>query len=71
MPQMLNWSPLFPGHGSDKAVFQEDQCKTIFKVLGVPTELTWPGISKLQHYNRIKPWTAGYPSESMLRSVRR
>ncbi|XP_038077412.1 cyclin-dependent-like kinase 5 isoform X2 [Patiria miniata] len=36
--------PLFPGNDVD------DQLKRIFKLLGTPTEETWPGISKLPDF---------------------
>lgn len=36
--------PLFPGNDV------EDQLKRIFKLLGTPTEDTWPGISKLPDF---------------------
>lgn len=43
--------PLFPGNDVD------DQLKRIFKLLGTPTEDSWPGISKLPDY---KVSTSGY-----------
>jgi len=36
--------PLFPGNDV------EDQLKRIFKLLGTPTEATWPGVSKLPDF---------------------
>lgn len=39
--------PLFPG--SDI----EDQLRRIFKLLGEPTEETWPGVSLLPDYRVI------------------
>lgn len=36
--------PLFPGNDVD------DQLKRIFKLLGTPTEDTWPGVSQLPEY---------------------
>lgn len=36
--------PLFPGSDVD------DQLKRIFKLLGTPTEDTWPGVSQLADY---------------------
>ena len=36
--------PLFPG--SDV----EEQLKRIFKLVGTPSELTWPGVTKLPEY---------------------
>lgn len=36
--------PLFPGSDVD------DQLKRIFKLLGTPTDETWPGVSQLADY---------------------
>ncbi|CAD5116204.1 DgyrCDS5120 [Dimorphilus gyrociliatus] len=36
--------PLFPGNDTD------DQLKRIFKILGTPTEETWPGVTQLPNY---------------------
>ena len=36
--------PLFPGNDAD------DQLKRIFKLLGTPTDETWPGISQLPDF---------------------
>lgn len=46
--------PLFPGNDVD------DQLKRIFKVLGTPSERTWPGVSKLPDY-KIFP---NYPANA-------
>nr|XP_060639142.1 cyclin-dependent kinase 15 [Anolis sagrei ordinatus] len=43
--EMLQGQPLFPGVSNTL-----EQLKKIWMVLGVPTEETWPGVSKLQHY---------------------
>ncbi|XP_015517394.1 cyclin-dependent kinase 5 [Neodiprion pinetum] len=42
--------PLFPG--SDV----EDQLKRIFKMLGTPTEETWPGLTTLPDYKSFPPY---------------
>ena len=47
--------PLFPG--SDI----EDQLKRIFKLLGTPTEDTWPGMNLLQDY---RPYPIYHPTSS-------
>jgi cyclin-dependent kinase 5 len=47
--------PLFPGNDVD------DQLKRIFKLLGTPTEDTWPGVTQLPEY---KPF-ALYPANPM------
>lgn len=36
--------PLFPGNDVD------EQLKRIFKLVGTPNELSWPGITKLPEY---------------------
>uniref|UniRef100_H9G428 mitogen-activated protein kinase n=1 Tax=Anolis carolinensis TaxID=28377 RepID=H9G428_ANOCA len=43
--EMLQGQPLFAG-----VCNTFEQLKKIWMVLGVPTEETWPGVSKLQHY---------------------
>lgn len=48
--------PLFPGSDVD------DQLKRIFKLLGTPTEDTWPGVSQLADY---KP----FPCESYAKYI--
>lgn len=40
--------PLFPGSDVD------DQLKRIFKLVGTPSERTWPGVSKLPEYKASK-----------------
>lgn len=45
--------PLFPGNDVD------DQLKRIFKLLGTPTEDTWPGISKLPDH-KVCAWVEFY-----------
>lgn len=45
--------PLFPGTDVD------DQLKKIFKVLGTPTEETWPGVTQLPDY---KPFPIYVPN---------
>lgn len=47
--------PLFPGNDID------DQLKRIFKLLGTPTEQSWPGLTKLPDY---KPYPL-YPPNPM------
>ncbi|ROV96148.1 hypothetical protein VSDG_05046 [Cytospora chrysosperma] len=43
--EMLAGDALFPG------ATNEDQLRRIFAVLGTPTELSWPGISRFHRYN--------------------
>ncbi|GMM35126.1 cyclin-dependent serine/threonine-protein kinase [Saccharomycopsis crataegensis] len=44
MAEMFTGRPLFPGSSND------DQLLTIFKIMGTPTERTWPGVSQLPNY---------------------
>lgn len=48
--------PLFPGSDVD------DQLKKIFKVLGTPTEESWPGVSQLPDY---KPFPIYIPNVNL------
>jgi len=43
--ELMNGKPLFPGTSNG------DQIRKIFKVMGTPTEETWPGVSQLSEYN--------------------
>lgn len=45
--EMLNNSPLFPGENDI------EQLCCVLRVLGTPTEQTWPGMSSLPDYNKI------------------
>lgn len=45
MAEMLTGRPLFPGSSND------DELHRIFKIMGTPTEQTWPGVSQLPNYN--------------------
>lgn len=44
--EMFQGQPLFPGVSNIL-----EQLEKIWEVLGVPTEDTWPGVSKLPNYN--------------------
>ncbi|EEB13881.1 mitogen-activated protein kinase ERK-A, putative [Pediculus humanus corporis] len=52
--------PLFPGSDVD------DQLKRIFKLLGTPTEESWPGLAQLPDY---KPFPVYHPSMSFTQVV--
>ncbi|KAI8370694.1 serine/threonine-protein kinase pef1 [Radiomyces spectabilis] len=54
MAEMYTGRPLFPGTAND------DQLQKIFRMLGTPTEQTWPGISQLSEY---KPTQTIYPPQ--------
>eukprot|EP01067_Filipodium_phascolosomae_P009334 Filipodium_phascolosomae@DN829_c0_g1_i2.p1 len=61
--EMLLREPLFPGKG------EMPQLAEIFKVIGTPTEETWPGISKLANWPQVSKimreqvprWRAKFP----------
>jgi len=44
MAEMYTGRPLFPG------TTNEDQIVRIFRIMGTPTERTWPGITQFQEY---------------------
>ncbi|EIE87771.1 serine/threonine-protein kinase pef1 [Rhizopus delemar RA 99-880] len=46
MAEMYTGRPLFPG------TTNEDQLQKIFRILGTPSEQTWPGISQLSEYKQ-------------------
>lgn len=46
---MASGRPLFPGNSIP------DQLQRIFKVLGTPTDQTWPGVSQLPEYKVRNP----------------
>lgn len=52
MAEMYTGRPLFPG------TTNEDQLQKIFRLMGTPTERSWPGISQLPEYK------ANFPSYS-------
>ncbi|KAK3934824.1 kinase-like domain-containing protein [Diplogelasinospora grovesii] len=56
MAEMFTGRPLFPG------TTNEDELKRIFRLLGTPSERTWPGISHLPEY---KPQTTVYPAQDL------
>ncbi|ORY98844.1 serine/threonine-protein kinase pef1 [Syncephalastrum racemosum] len=54
MAEMYTGRPLFPG------TTNEDQLQKIFRMMGTPTEQTWPGVSQLPEY---KPTSGIYPPQ--------
>jgi len=51
--EMVTRKPLFPGDS------EIDQLFRIFRILGTPTEQTWPGVSSLPDYKAVFPkWEA-------------
>lgn len=49
MAEMYSGRPLFPGSNND------DQLQKIFRLMGTPSERTWPGISQLPEYKANFP----------------
>lgn len=47
--EMATCYPLFPGKSEIETVF------SIFRLLGTPTELTWPGLADLAHWQPVFP----------------
>ncbi|XP_064605348.1 cyclin-dependent kinase 20-like [Liolophura sinensis] len=59
--ELLNNSPLFPGENDI------EQLCCVLRVLGTPSEKTWPGITDLPDYNKITfPETPPIPFEEIL-----
>jgi serine/threonine protein kinase len=58
--EMASGRPLFPGSSV------KDQLLKIFKILGTPTEETWPGVSKLPEYRTDFPAYNPIPLESLI-----
>jgi cyclin-dependent kinase len=58
--EMASGRPLFPGSSV------KDQLLKIFKILGTPTEETWPGVSKLPEYRPDFPTYSPIPLENLV-----
>ncbi|ORZ13664.1 serine/threonine-protein kinase pef1 [Absidia repens] len=56
MAEMYTGRPLFPG------TTNEDQLQKIFRMMGTPTEQTWPNVSQLPEY---KPNQQYYPAQTI------
>jgi len=64
MAEMFTGKPLFPG------TTNEDQLSRIFRVMGTPTERTWPGLSQYPEYKTTWPIHATQDLASWVRNVR-
>ncbi|KAB8235175.1 Cdk5/Pho85 family cyclin-dependent kinase [Aspergillus alliaceus] len=62
LAEMYTGRPLFPGTTND------DQLLKIFRVMGTPSEITWPGISKFPEY---KPDFPVYATQDLRQVVSR
>jgi serine/threonine protein kinase len=58
--EMATGRPLFPGTNV------QDQLVRIFKVMGTPSEETWPGVSALPEYNANMPSYPPLPVEAII-----
>lgn len=58
--EMASGRPLFPGSSV------KDQLLKIFKILGTPTEETWPGVSRLPEYRPDFPLFNPIPLENLV-----
>lgn len=50
MAEMFTGRPLFPGSTN------EDELLRVFRLMGTPTEQTWPGISQYSEYKTNWPY---------------
>ena len=50
MAEMFTGRPLFPGSSN------EDELLKIFRLMGTPTEHTWPGVSQFPEYKSSWPY---------------
>ncbi len=60
MAEMHSGKPLFPGKNN------EDQLLRIFRLLGTPTEHSWPHVSELPEYKKNFPM---YPAQSLAQKL--
>jgi serine/threonine protein kinase len=58
--EMVNGLPLFPGDSEIDQVFK------IFRVLGLPTEDTWRGVTQLPDYQAVFPKFAPLPLSAVV-----
>ncbi|KAJ3050084.1 negative regulator of the PHO system, partial [Rhizophlyctis rosea] len=57
MAEMYSGKPLFPGKNND------DQLQKIFKLLGTPSEQSWPRVSELPEFKKTFPY---YPAQNLV-----
>ncbi|CAO2646147.1 Cyclin-dependent kinase 3 [Lemmus lemmus] len=61
--EMVTGKPLFPGDSEIDQLFQ------IFRILGTPSEATWPGVSQLPDYQSSFPKWTGKALEEIVPSL--
>jgi serine/threonine protein kinase len=60
---MMNKKPLFPGDS------EIDELFSIFRVLGTPTEETFPGVTQFPAYSETFPQWQGKPLSEVIRGA--
>lgn len=63
MAEMYSGRPLFPG------TTNEDQIVRIFRIMGTPTERTWPGLTQFPEYKTTWQMYATQPLSSILPQI--
>ncbi|KAK4177351.1 kinase-like domain-containing protein [Triangularia setosa] len=63
MAEMFSGRPLFPGTSN------EDQTIRIFRIMGTPTERTWPGLSQFPEYKTTWQMYATQPLRNILPQI--
>jgi serine/threonine protein kinase len=63
MAEMFSGRPLFPG------TTNEDQIIRIFRIMGTPTERTWPGLSQFPEYKTTWQMYATQPLSTILPQI--
>ncbi|KAL2122977.1 hypothetical protein VTJ04DRAFT_3432 [Mycothermus thermophilus] len=63
MAEMFSGRPLFPG------TTNEDQIIRIFRIMGTPTERTWPGLSQFPEYKTTWQMYSTQPLSSILPQI--
>ncbi|KAK4031542.1 kinase-like domain-containing protein [Parachaetomium inaequale] len=63
MAEMFSGRPLFPG------TTNEDQIVRIFRIMGTPTERTWPGLSQYPEYKTTWQMYATQPLSTILPQI--
>ncbi|KAL9316068.1 hypothetical protein ACSQ67_017069 [Phaseolus vulgaris] len=58
--ELLQGKPIFPGKD------EPEQLNKIYELCGAPTEINWPGVSKIPYYNKFMPTR---PMKRRLREV--
>jgi len=71
--ELMISQPLFPGkerQASSVQIFQEEQLKEICKVLGIPSENSWPAVKYLENWKAVASWKAEIQTHTLEQVVR-